>query len=230
MRKDGRADRMKKERKKEKREKKEKNVQWWNDHKKQILFALFIVAIFGLSILTFQNFGGVNVKNSGGENVKNRSAIIETSKGTIEVLLYEDQAPITCANFIKIAQTGFYNGLIFHRVIAGFVIQGGGFKPGLVEAGEQLTPIRLEIIPGLKHLDGAIAMARTNDPNSATSQFYICDGAQPRLDGSYAVFGIVTKGMEVVRAIASAQTHTVGQFSGVPVEDVVIISITIVSG
>jgi cyclophilin family peptidyl-prolyl cis-trans isomerase len=225
MRKDGRADRMKKERKKEKREKKEKNVQWWNNHKKEILFALFIVVIFGLSVLSFQNFGGEKV-----ENKNNRRAIIETTMGTIEVLLYEDQAPITCVNFIKIAQTGFYNGLIFHRVMKGFVIQGGGFKPGLVETGKQLTPITLEIVPGLKHLDGAIAMARTNDPNSATSQFYICDGAQPRLDGNYAVFGIVIKGMEVVRAIASVPTHTVGQFSDVPIEDVVIISITIIGG
>jgi len=225
MRKDGRADRMKKERKKEKREKKEKNVQWWNDHKKQLLFALFIVAIFGLSVLSFQNFGGEKM-----ENKNNRRAIIETTMGTIEVLLYEDKVPITTTNFISLAQTGFYNGLIFHRVMNGFVIQGGGFKPSLVEAGKQLTPIKLEITPGITHLDGAIAMARTNDPNSATSQFYICDGAQPRLDGNYAVFGIVTKGMEVVRAIASVPTHTVGQFSDVPVEDVVIISITIVGG
>ena len=80
----------------------------------------------------------------------------------------------------------------------------------------------------MKHVDGAIAMARTSDPDSATSQFYICDGAQPSLDGKYAVFGVVTKGIEEVRAIASVQTHTLGPYSDVPVDDVIIISITIV--
>jgi len=157
----------------------------------------------------------------------NRTATIETNRGTIKIKLYEDKTPITTANFIKYVNDGFYNGTIFHRVIDDFMIQGGGFYPDLTEKTPTYPPISLEIKSELKHVDGAVAMARTSDPNSATSQFYICDGAQPSLDGNYAVFAQVIEGMDIVRNIASVQTHTENGMENVPVEDVIIIGVTI---
>lgn len=157
----------------------------------------------------------------------NRTATIETSMGTIKIELYEDKASITTANFIKYANDGFYNGTIFHRVIDNFMIQGGGFYPNLTEKTPTYPPISLEIKPELKHVDGAVAMARTSDPNSATSQFYICDGPQPNLDDNYAVFARVIEGMDIVRNIASVQTQTENDMENVPVEDVIIIGVTI---
>jgi len=151
---------------------------------------------------------------------ENRVAVIETNMGTITAELYEERAPITTSNFIELAEQGFYDGLIFHRVIDNFVIQGGDPK-GDGTGGSGKT-IPLEIHPELTHVDGALAMARSQDPNSASSQFYICDGAQPELDGKYAVFGRVIDGMDVVRAIAEVKT-----VRDKPVEDVVIIKVSI---
>ena len=131
---------------------------------------------------------------------KNRSAIIETNKGVIKFTLNEDLAPITTANFIKLAQRNFYDGLKFHRVEPNFVIQGGcPHGTGSGGSGENIT---LEVTPNLKHGDaGAVAMARASDPNSASSQFYITLAPTPFLDGNYAVFGRVTEGLDVVRQI-----------------------------
>ncbi len=159
---------------------------------------------------------------------KMKTAILETNKGTIKIELYTDKAPVTAANFIRLANGGFYSGLVFHRVIPGFMIQGGGFYP---DGGQKASPygaINLEINPALKHTDGAVAMARTNDPNSATSQFYICDGPQDFLNGNYAVFGQVTEGMDIVKSIASVKTATkFGYYSDWPVEDVLIESVRV---
>ena len=135
-----------------------------------------------------------------GESQANRIAVVETSMGTIKIELYEDKAPITTENFIGLAESGFYDGLIFHRVVQGFVIQTGDPK-GDGTGGSSKT-IKLEINKDLTHVDGAVGMARSSNPNSASSQFYICDGAQ-QLDGSYTVFGQVIEGMDVVRAIAA---------------------------
>ena len=157
----------------------------------------------------------------------NRTAIIETNMGTIKIKLYEDKAPITTANFIKYVNDGFYNGTIFHRVMDDFMIQGGGFYPDLTQKTPTYPSINFEIKPELKHVDGAVAMARTSDSNSATSQFYICDGPQPNLDGNYAVFAQVIEGMDIVRNIASVQTHTENGMGNVPVEDVIITGVTI---
>ena len=154
----------------------------------------------------------------GGEN---RIAEIETSMGTITAELYEKRAPITTANFIGLAERGFYDGLIFHRVINDFMIQGG--CPEGTGTGGSGTNIKLEINPELTHIDGALAMARSAHPDSASSQFYICDGAQPMLDGQYAVFGRVIGGMDVVRAIAQVETGAGDK----PVEDVVIVKVSI---
>jgi cyclophilin family peptidyl-prolyl cis-trans isomerase len=152
---------------------------------------------------------------------ENRIADIETSMGAMTVELYEARAPDTTSNFIELANRGFYNDLIFHRVIDDFMIQGGDPK-GDGTGGSGKT-IKLETHPELTHVDGAVAMARSAHPDSASSQFYICDGAQPRLDGQYAVFGRVTNGMDVVRAIAQVATDSGDR----PVENVTIIRISI---
>ncbi len=130
-----------------------------------------------------------------------RVAQVQTNYGTFIFELYEQRAPITTANFIDLAQSGFYNGLIFHRVIDDAIIQGG--DPLGDGTGGSGIRIPLEIIPSLSHVDGAVSMARSSDPDSASSQFFVCDGDQLFLDGSYAVFGLVIDGMDVVRQIAS---------------------------
>ena len=131
---------------------------------------------------------------------KNRTAVIETNKGTIKFTLNEDLAPITTANFIELAQRNFYDGLKFHRVEPNFVIQGG--CPHGTGTGGSGKNIPLEVTPNLKHGEaGAVAMARSSAPNSASSQFYITLAPTPFLDGNYAVFGRVTEGLDVVRQI-----------------------------
>jgi len=135
-----------------------------------------------------------------GETGKNRIATIVTEKGTIKFELYEKEAPITTKNFIDLAQKGFYDGLTFHRVEPGFVIQGGDPK-GDGTGGSGKT-IPLEIAPTLTHKKGAVAMARSNNPNSASSQFYICLEDQKSLDTNYAIFGQVIEGQDVVEKIA----------------------------
>jgi len=144
-----------------------------------------------------------------------------TSMGTIKFELYENRAPVTTANFISLTQDGFYDGLIFHRIIDDFMIQGGD-PEGTGTGGSEET-IEREIHPELRHIDGAVSMARSSDPNSASSQFFICDGAQSDLDDGYAVFGLVKEGIEVVRAIAAVETGA----NDKPDADVVMTSITI---
>jgi cyclophilin family peptidyl-prolyl cis-trans isomerase len=137
----------------------------------------------------------------------NRTATIETSKGTIKFVLYEDLAPITAGNFIELAGRNFYDGLTFHRVEKGFVIQGG--CPNGTGTGGSGKNIPLEVTPNLKHGDaGAVAMARSQAPNSASSQFYITLGPAAFLDGNYAVFGRVTEGMEIVQSIRVGDVMT----------------------
>ena len=154
-------------------------------------------------------------------------AIIEIRKfGRVEVELYPDVAPITVENFIKLANKGFYNGLTFHRIINGFMIQGGCPKgngtggPGYEIKGEFLSN---GVNNPLKHTRGVISMARAMDPDSAGSQFFIMHKDAPYLDGQYAAFGKVTKGIEVVDAIASVPTN----YYDMPLERVVIDSIKI---
>ncbi len=158
--------------------------------------------------------------------------VMETSKGTIELELYPDKAPVTVENFVGYVKKGHYDGTIFHRVIDGFMIQGGGFTPGMEEkpTGEG---IKNEAQNGLKNERGTIAMARTSDPNSATAQFYInvADNASldyPGSDGfGYAVFGKVTEGMDVVEAIKTVPTTMKEGHADVPVEPVTIKSVKI---
>lgn len=127
-------------------------------------------------------------------------ATIETNKGTIKFELFEEKAPVTAGNFIELAGKGFYDGLTWHRVVDGFVIQGG--CPEGTGTGGSGKNIPLEVSPELKH-DGAgvVAMARSMMPDSASSQFYITLDAFPHLDMQYAVFGRVTEGLDVVKSI-----------------------------
>ena len=154
-------------------------------------------------------------------------AIIEVKEfGTIEVELNPSVAPITVENFVKLANKGFYNGLTFHRVIKGFMIQGGCPKgngtggPGYCIKGEFYAN---GINNPLKHTRGVISMARAMDPDSAGSQFFIMHQDAPHLDGQYAAFGKVTKGIEVVDTIASVNTN----YYDMPLNKVVIKSIKI---
>ncbi len=129
----------------------------------------------------------------------NKTAILETQKGTIKFELKEQEAPITTKNFIDLTNKGFYNNLTLHGVEPGFVIQGGDPK-GNGTGGSGKT-IPLEIAPTLTHKKGAVGMARSQDPDSASSQFYICLEDAKFLDKNYAVFGQVTEGMDVAAKI-----------------------------
>lgn len=153
---------------------------------------------------------------------------VQTSMGTFVIGLYGKEAPKTVANFLSYVDSGFFSGKTFHRVITEFMIQGGGFDASLNKAQTQ-EPIRLEIIPGLRHEPGIISMARTSDPNSATSQFFVCVADAPQLNGGYAAFGKVLEGLEVVEAISRVATKTIdtsgGPMSDVPVAPVVIESV-----
>lgn len=132
-------------------------------------------------------------------------AVIETDKGTIKFEFYPQDAPNTVGAFIELAQKGFYDGTKFHRVVADFVVQGGDplskTDDPMVGTGGPGYRLKAEF-NSRQHLDGTVAMARSQDPDSAGSQFYICLGPQPFLDGNYTVFGQVTEGMDVVRSIA----------------------------
>jgi peptidyl-prolyl cis-trans isomerase B (cyclophilin B) len=124
--------------------------------------------------------------------------------GMITAELYADGAPGTVDNFVKLANAGFYKNMIFHRIIKSFVIQTG--DPTGTGRGGSDKQIKLETNNSLLHESGALGMARGNEPNSASSQFYICDSSVHGLDNNYAVFGKVTEGMDVVHAIASVPT------------------------
>ncbi len=159
---------------------------------------------------------------------------LKTTQGDIRVELYPEKAPKTVANFLDYVKAGQYNGTIFHRVIKGFMIQGGGYKANFDEKPTR-APIPLESRNGLKNATGTIAMARTSDPNSATAQFFIntVDNAgldYPNPDGNgYAVFGKVVSGMDVVKKIEAAPTTSRGPMRDVPEQQVVIESASVVS-
>lgn len=146
-------------------------------------------------------------------STNNPVVVMETSKGVIKIQIYEAEAPITSHNFLDLVKRGFYNGLGFHRYEPGFVIQGGDPKGtgtgGFIDpTTKKERTIPLEVKPNLKHEAGAIAMARTNDPNSASSQFYFTLAATPFLDMQYAVFGKVIDGMKVVESLRAGDKMT----------------------
>ncbi len=154
---------------------------------------------------------------------------LETSHGNIVIELNDEKAPATVTNFLSYVSDGFYDGTIFHRVIPNFMVQGGGFMPGMVQKKVE-DPIQNEADNGLTNDRGTIAMARTNDPHSATAQFFINHNDNGFLNHTapsdtgwgYCVFGKVTKGMEAVDAIAAVSTGNDGGHGDVPTETITI--------
>jgi peptidyl-prolyl cis-trans isomerase A (cyclophilin A) len=172
-----------------------------------------------LFVLSFSTFSAVTV-------------VMETTKGTMEIELDEEKAPITVQNFLAYVDISFFDGLLFHRTIKNFVIQGGGVLPDMTEK-PGFAPIKNEATNGLSNLKGTIGMARDTEIDTATSQFFINTVDNVRLDHQptnpnrygYAVFGRVTLGMEVVEAIENVATHTIGDYENTPIEQVVILSV-----
>ena len=163
------------------------------------------------------------------------NATIKTNLGDIQLELNDEKAPITVENFKKIAESGYYEGTIFHRVINGFMVQGGGLTADMSNKSSGTSPIQNEANNGLTNDRGTIAMARTMDPHSATSQFFINHkdnaflnhtGENPQGWG-YAVFGIVTEGMDIVDQIADVATGSSGAYQDVPEEVITIESVTV---
>lgn len=186
------------------------------------LFARFAL----LASLTTLPLAGHAAETRPAANPKIR---MTTSAGVIELELDAARAPIAVANFMRYVDKGFYDGTVFHRVIPGFMIQGGGFEPGMKQKKTD-EPIKNEADNGLKNVAGTVAMARTMEPHSASAQFFINTVDNPFLDHrdksmqgwGYAVFGKVTQGMDVVKKIEAVATGRVGPFENVPKEPVVI--------
>ena len=163
-----------------------------------------------------------------------QTVVLNTNYGPITLELDNEHAPVTVANFLQYARDGHYDNTIFHRVINGFMIQGGGFEPGMKQKPTS-APIKNEANNGLKNTTGTIAMARTNDPQSATAQFFINVADNDFLNfksetpqgWGYAVFGKVSDGMDTVNKIKAGKTGTSGFHQDVPKEDVVIQSVTV---
>lgn len=179
---------------------------------------------FFLAALLFSVTSLANAAESG-----NPIVVMETNKGTVRIELWADKTPITVANFLRYTDANFYNGLVFHRVIPGFMIQGGGFNPAMVQSST-FEPIKNEATVELKNSRGTLAMARTQVVDSASSQFFINLVDNAFLDHTdetargfgYAVFGEVIEGMDIVDQIATVPTGNAQGHQNVPLEPVVI--------
>jgi len=175
-------------------------------------------------------------KSSGDKMSANPVIKIETSMGDIMLELDAEKAPNTATNFVAYVEDGFFDGLIFHRVIPGFMVQGGGMNPDMSEKADKRAPIKNEANNGLKNDRGTVAMARTGDPHSASSQFFINlkDNdflnftSETQAGWGYAVFGKVTDGLDVVDAIEKVKTGNHGGHGDVPLEAVTITKMTVV--
>jgi cyclophilin family peptidyl-prolyl cis-trans isomerase len=174
------------------------------------------------------------ILTTGVVSAANPRVAMDTSMGEVVIELYPEQAPLTVQNFLRYVNDGAYDGTIFHRVIKAFMNQGGGFTPDLQKRPTSYPPVRNEADNGLKNQYGTIAMARTNDPHSATNQFFINTADNDFLNfrsksaqgWGYTVFGKVIEGMDVMDSVANVKTGPRGPFrSDVPVSDVVIKSI-----
>ena len=180
------------------------------------IITFFLLGLFSLAAISDQSGQPKMIK-------------MTTSLGDIEIELYPEEAPVTVKNFIEYVESEFFDGTIFHRVIPGFVVQGGGFTADMRQK-QTNAPIQNEADNGLKNTIGALSMARTSDPDSATSQFFINLVDNASLDFSaktpqgwgYAVFARVTSGMEVVDEMAKASTGNVGGHSNVPLQPIVV--------
>ena len=171
---------------------------------------------------------------AGTARAANPVVAVETSMGTFKVELFEDKAPVTVKNFLQYVEDKHYDGTIFHRVISDFMIQGGGFEPGMKEKKTR-DPIKNESNNGLSNTKGTLAMARTSEPNSASAQWYVnvkdntfLDKAKARDGVGYCVFGRVIDGMDVVDKIKGVDTGNANGHENVPTKDVVIKSVKLV--
>lgn len=193
------------------------------------------VGIIGIAILVCAI--GV-VRSHAGPKGGNPVVILETSKGPVKIELFADKAPISVKNFLTYVREGHYDGLIFHRVIRDFMIQGGGFTKEMRERRPAHPPIKNEASNGLRNDRGTVAMARTGVVDSATSQFFINTVNNDFLNHAddtprgfgYAVFGRVIEGMEVVDAIRGVPTESAGPFRDVPREPVTILKAAVLGG
>jgi len=171
---------------------------------------------------------------AGQDSTQKPVVVLDTSLGAITLELYPDKAPITVENFLKYVDEGFYDNLIFHRVMPGFMVQGGGMTDQMVEKSEgKHQPIKNESSNGLSNDRGTVAMARTANPNSATCQFFINHVDNPNLNtygGGYTVFGKVIDGIDVVDKIAKVPTTTRGPHENVPLKPVYIKSAKLKAG
>lgn len=152
----------------------------------------------------------------------NPISLMITNLGSMHIELFIDEQPITSQNFIDLANIDFFDGLVFHRVVDDFVIQGGGYDVNGSRKDSPLGTIPLETHPDITHVDGAISMARTSDPDSATSQFFICDGAQHGLDDNYAAFGTLLVGFNTLDSISQVETTRKHFMDDWPVDEVII--------
>lgn len=192
---------------------------------RSFLFSFFLLTCAGLQAATDKNT--VETKTM-------TTVIMKTNHGDITIELDAEKAPITVANFLSYVNDGFYNGTIFHRVIPGFMLQGGGFEPGMTEKDTK-AQIKNEADNGLSNMLGTLAMARTSAPDSASSQFFIntkdnhfLDFSSPTTQGwGYCVFGKVTAGLDVMQAIEKVATGTKNGHGDVPIDDVIIESMTV---
>ena len=184
---------------------------------------MLIMLLAALTVLTGGCLAaGGSTDNGGNKKVANRIAVFETNKGTFEIELFEDKTPITTKNFIDLAEKGFYNGVIFHRVIDGFMIQGG--DPDGTGMGGPGYTIEDEFRKDLTFDgEGILAMANTGMPHTGGSQFFVTLAKTPWLNGKHTIFGKVVKGMDVVRTIG----HSEVDFQDRPLETVTMKSVTI---
>ncbi|MDA8885023.1 peptidylprolyl isomerase [Gammaproteobacteria bacterium] len=190
---------------------------------------LLSVLLCGLVFSSFMNASSQSKENA------MTSVTINTTIGAIHLELDQDKAPITVANFVSLANAGYYEGTIFHRIIPGFMVQGGGLTEDMQNKASGTDPIQNEANNGLKNDRGTVAMARTGDPHSATGQFFVNHKDNDFLNHTaenaqgwgYAVFGKVTQGMDVVDALADMSTGVVGGYQDAPLEPVTIESVTV---
>ena len=197
--------------------------------------ALIIIVIAVASIFFLPLIGQKDQTEYYPEEDQMSLVTISTSAGDIHLELDADNAPITVANFLKLAEDGYYTGTIFHRIIEGFMVQGGGLDENMTPKPTNTDPIQNEANNGLKNDRGSIAMARTMDPHSATGQFFINHKDNDFLNHTsetsqgwgYAVLGSVVDGMDVVDQIALGTTSTVGGYADAPLEPTVINSVTV---
>ena len=184
-------------------------------------------------LLTAIVLGAALIPPAFAQDAKNPRVVMETSAGKIVIELYADKSPATVKNFLQYVEDKHYDGTIFHRVIADFMIQGGGFEPGMKEKKTR-DPVKNEAGNGVKNERGTIAMARVKDPDSATAQFYINTVDNERLDRAkardkfgYTVFGKVVEGLDVVDEIRRVETGVKEDFQNVPTKDVLIKSVRV---